>query len=83
MENKLAEAINTVRGALQEIERRESAAEQYIKERQVVADDLNKVIAVLEAEKAELEKTVADARAATQKKLLALQAATSAALKGI
>lgn len=83
MENKLAEAINTVRGALQEIERRESAAEQYIKERQGVAEDLNNAIVALKTEKAALEKSLVDARAATQKKLLALQAAASSALKSI
>ena len=83
MENKLAEAINIVRGALVEIERREKAADAYIEERKKIADELVTSIAELNIEKASLEKTLAEAREATQAKLNVMKKAVESALKGI
>ena len=83
MDNKLAEAINTVRGALAEIERREKAADLHVAERKRVVEELENEIAALTTEKSALEKSVVDARKATQVKLIALQQATATVLKGL
>jgi len=83
MENKLAEAINTVRGALQEIERREKASDAHLEARKKVVDELEVTITALKTEQAALEKSVADARKKTADKLNALKAAAEGVLKGI
>lgn len=83
MENKLAEAINTVRSALQEIERREKAAANYVAEQNAIALKLSQEIDGLKAEHEALVKSVATARKETQQKLQALKAAAEGVLRGI